>query len=338
MYDFRSDTVTKPTPSMRQAMFDAEVGDDVYGDDVSVNALETAFAKLLGHDAALFVPSGTMGNQLALMSHTQPGDEIIIGEHSHIKTYEVGAAGVLSQVVYQTFDDTIFPFDIEALASKVRKDDIHFPVTRLVVTENPHGSGRVQNLEAMKALKAWASKENLPVHMDGARLFNAAHHLNVSPKDLAMQVDSLMVCLSKGLGAPVGSMLIGSKSFIARARKYRKMLGGGMRQAGVLAAPAHVALQEWQTTIARDHAHAKTLRAKLDALDGIDVDFSASDTNMVFIELKRGGHDLIDAARAQGILLGGYKGSAMRIAVHRQIDAYAIDRLVKFFESYCARM
>ncbi len=336
MIDLRSDTVTKPSLAMRDAMHAANVGDDVYGDDPSINALETKMADLLGKEAALFVPSGTMGNQLAIMSHTQRGDEVIIGEHAHIKGYEVGAAAVLSGVVFQTVDDSGGMIDPSTVQAAVRGDNIHFPTTRVLLGENAHGSGRVTPLTTMRALEQVAGDNGLAFHLDGARLFNAASHLDVDPREIAATVDSVMVCLSKGLGAPVGSMLVGSQAFIDRARKYRKMLGGGMRQAGVLAAAGLVALDEWHQTICEDHRRARRLAEGLQGIDGVEVDFSRRDINMVFAHFDIDPDTLFARAKDAGFILGGYKGDQLRIVVHRDIDDQAVEQFIAFVEQLFA--
>ncbi|MCL2236089.1 MAG: threonine aldolase family protein, partial [Defluviitaleaceae bacterium] len=233
--DLRSDTVTKPTEEMRHAMANAVVGDDVYGDDETVMELERLAAEICGKEAALFTPSGTMANQIAIMTFTKRGDEIILGRKSHIAAYEAGAAAVLSGVNYSIVDNAdeiITPADI---AERVRGKDVHFPDTGLLCLENALSSGRVMGVDQMKSAHQEAKKHGLPVYLDAARLFNAAVSLGVEPKEIAQYCDALMFCVSKGLCAPVGSLLVGSGEFIERARRYRKMLGGGMRQAGVLA-------------------------------------------------------------------------------------------------------
>ncbi|KAF0227567.1 MAG: threonine aldolase [Erysipelotrichaceae bacterium] len=282
--DLRSDTVTQPTQAMRNAMANAEVGDDVYGDDPTINELETYAAQLVNKEAALFVPSGTMGNQLALMTHTQRGDEIITGAHSHIVIHEVGAIAVLSGANVRTIshpDDFITPAQ---LIRAIRSNDIHEPYSSVLSMENALSNGKVMPLNLMKENFEIADKNGLFVHLDGARLFNAAVALNVEVSDLTQYCDSVMFCLSKGLCAPIGSILAGSQDFIHRARKNRKLLGGGMRQAGFLAAAGLIALKEMRLRLHEDHENAKYLAQKL--LDSGLVTLNIEDVqiNMVFFD------------------------------------------------------
>ena len=257
--DLRSDTVTWPTPAMRKAMAEAPVGDDVYGDDPTMNELEERAAARVGKEAALFVPSGTFGNQLALFSWCPRGSEVILGEQCHIIQHEAGAASVIAGVQVRPVDAPDGALDPGAVRARVRSEDIHHPVTSLVCMENAHSSGRVVPLAAMDAVYALARSRGLPVHLDGARLFNAATALGVSAAEVAARADSVMFCLSKGLCAPVGSMLAGPHDFIAQARKKRKIMGGGLRQAGVLAAAGLIALDEMTKRLAEDHANAREL-------------------------------------------------------------------------------
>ena len=242
--DLRSDTVTKPTLAMRAAMAAAEVGDDVYGDDPTVNELERLAAEMLGKEAAMFVTSGTMGNQLGIMSQTRRGDEIIAGAQSHIVMHEVGAAAVLSGVSIRQID---YPNCVpvpEMIAARIRPDDIHEPPTALICIENALANGRVVPLETMAEIRRIADANNLPIHMDGARVFNAATALGVDVKEITQYTDTLSCCLSKGLCSPVGAIFAGPKATVARARKWRKLLGGGMRQAGILAAAGIISLKD----------------------------------------------------------------------------------------------
>ena len=260
--DLRSDTVTLPTPAMRQAMADAEVGDDVFGEDPTVNRLEERAAELLGKEAALFTASGTMSNLLAVLTHTQRGDEVLLGSEAHIFWSEVGGAATLVGVQPRTLpnrpDGTLDPTLVEAA---IRRPDVHHPQTGLLCLENTHNrcGGGVMTVEETATLSEVAHDRGIPVHLDGARLFNAAVALERPAKDLTAPVDSVCFCLSKGLGAPVGSLLGGSREFVDRARKYRKMVGGGMRQAGVIAAAGLVALTTMIDRMAEDHANARRL-------------------------------------------------------------------------------
>jgi len=288
--DLRSDTVTMPTDEMRNAIANALVGDDVYGDDPTVNKLEELAAKKVGKEAALFVPSGTFGNQLALFTHTRRGQEVVIGKNNHIVVHEVGASAVIAGVQLRTLETNngmMNPLEVE---KAIRQDDIHEPETGLICVENAHGCGAVIPLENLREIKQIAEKHSLPVHMDGARIFNAATFLNVDVKDIAVCADSVMFCLSKGLSAPAGSMLAGSKKFIDRARKNRKLMGGGMRQIGILAAAGIIALEKMTLRLDEDHKNAKYFAEELSKLPGIKVIFDRTDIDMIFFEM---GEDVI---------------------------------------------
>jgi len=318
---------------MRKAMSEAQVGDDVYGDDPTINELEKTAASMVGKEAALFVPSGTMGNQIALMSHTRKGDEVILGAHSHIKTYEVGAAAVLSSVNFHTIEETRGAMPIEAIKEAIREEDIHFPDTSLICLENAHGSGVVLPLDYMEGVKKLADDHAIPVHLDGARLFNAATALDVPVTALTKQVDSVMFCLSKGLASPVGSILAGDKAFIDRARRYRKMLGGGMRQAGILAAAGLISLKEMSKRLHIDHDNATYLANQLNTLEGFEVNMDARDINMVFVKSAYNLNLLKKPLEEKEILLGGYKGDFMRMVTHHGIAKEDIDTLVEAIKS-----
>ena len=284
--DLRSDSVTQPTQEMRDAMYTAPVGDDVYGDDPTVKNLEQLCARKVGKEAGLFVASGTMGNQLAVMTHTARGDEIIISSGSHIVVHEVGAAAVLAGVmlrVVECKDDILTP---EIIERTVRPSDTGFMAhTSLVCMENALTNGKVMSLEQMKAVYDTSKKHNLPVHLDGARLFNASVALGVDAKELTQYCDSVMVCLSKGLCAPVGSVLCGSKEFIEKARRNRQLLGGGMRQAGFVAACGIIALEKMVDRLRDDHENAKYMAHRLNKIKGVNVLMDNVDVNMVFFKL-----------------------------------------------------
>jgi len=288
--DLRSDTVTKPTNEMRQAMANAAVGDDVYGDDPTVQQLEELAAKILHKEAALFVPSGTFGNQAAILCHTKPGDEVILGDDCHIVQHEAGAAALLAGVQLRTVEAGFeknghMPLDV--IESKIRKaEDIHYPRTALICLENAHSWGTVLPLDYMKSVWKLAQKYNIPIHLDGARLFNAAEHLQVGPHEVAAWADSIMFCLSKGLGAPIGSMLVGSTDFIAKARKIRKIMGGGMRQVGILAAAGIIAIEEMRDRLHQDHKNAMLLAKWLKKIDGISLCLDKVQTNIVFCHIN----------------------------------------------------
>ncbi len=334
MIDFRSDTVTKPTKVMREAMANAIVGDDVYQDDPTIKELEELAAKMTGKEAALFVSSGTMGNQLAILTQTARGNEIIVGSKSHIKNYEVGASAVISGVSYHLIDEIAGMMPLEMIKKGIRGDDIHYPDTALICLENAHGSGKVLPLEYMDKVYKLAQENNLLVHLDGARLFNAATYLKVEAKEIAKYTDSVTFCLSKGLAAPIGSMLCGTKAFIAKARRGRKLLGGGMRQVGILGAAGIISLKEMTKRLHIDHENAKYLASKLTQINEIEVDYDRLDINMVFIKTKNDHPDLIEYFKNKGILLGGYKGQYLRIAIHNDISKSNIDYLVSTFKEY----
>lgn len=286
--DLRSDTVTQPTQRMREAMLTAEVGDDVYNDDPTIAKLEALAAKRLGKEAAVFVPTGTMGNQIAIMAHTSRGDEIIVGRKSHINVYEVGGAAVLSgcQVYPIDSEDDILHADLVKAA--IRDDsNIHFPHTGLICLENALATGAVVPLEEMQKTYALAKGKGIPVHLDGARVFNAAVSLGVDVTEITACCDSVMSCLSKGLCAPVGSILAGSKEFVAKARKIRKLFGGGMRQAGFLAAAGIIALEEMTDRLAEDHENAKWLVKELCTIPGVSHAAKSTDINMAFVHFER---------------------------------------------------
>jgi len=333
MIDFRSDTVTKPTKSMLEAITNAEVGDDVYEDDPTIKKLEQRAAELLGKEAALFVPSGTMGNQIAILAHTKRGDEIIIGKNSHIKNYEVGAAAVLASVSYHLVEEINGLPELTQIKKGIRGEDIHYPETSLICIENAHGTGIVGSLKDMEAIYNTAKSSNLNVHCDGARFFNAATALKTDAKTMAQYTDSVMFCLSKGLAAPIGSMLVGTASFIKKARKYRKMLGGGMRQVGILGAAGLISLDTMRLRLEDDHKHADYLAEQLQNLDGFEVDFTKRSINMVFIKVPYDKEQLIVQMKEKGILLGGYKDDYLRIVTHNDITINAIDKLIDAFKT-----
>ncbi|MCH4889494.1 low-specificity L-threonine aldolase [Acidaminobacter sp. JC074] len=285
MIDLRSDTVTQPTEAMRKAMMTAVVGDDVYDDDPTIRELERFVADLLKKEAALFVPSGTFGNQLCLMTHTKRGDEVIVGHDSHIMAHEVGASAVIAGVQLRQIESSGGRFDIDTLKGYIREEDIHYPDTGLICMEQAHGDGSVMPIDHMKKIYDLAKEHDIPVHLDGARLFNAAAALDVKACELAKYTDSLTFCLSKGLCAPVGSMVVGSKDFIKRAKKYRKLMGGGLRQAGFLAAAGLIALNEMVDRLKDDHDLAKYMASKLEEFSNIEVIKDRLDINMVFFKM-----------------------------------------------------
>lgn len=337
--DLRSDTVTWPTDAMRRAMAEAPVGDDVYGDDPTVNELERLAADMTGKAAALFVPSGTFGNQLSLFTWCPRGSEVILGEQCHIIQHEAGAASVIAGVQTRPIfaPDGILP--PEAIEERIRGNDIHFPPTSLVCLENAHSSGRVVPLSYMREVADLAHRHGLPVHLDGARLFNAAAALGVDAAEIAGTVDSVMFCLSKGLCAPVGSMLAGPRDFVEKARRKRKIMGGGMRQAGVLAAAGLIALKEMTRRLAEDHRNARYLAGQLGTVPGLEVDTEALDINMVFFRLPAGadGEALAAHLKANGVLINPPELGLCRFVTHYWIDRRAIDRVVALMREFFAK-
>ncbi len=332
--DLRSDTVTLPSPTMRKAMYRAEVGDDVYGEDPTVNRLEALAAELLGKEAALFVASGTMGNAIALLTHCRRGDEIIMGDRSHTYLYEVGGAARLNgspaRPVPTLPDGTL---DRARLLASFLGDDVHEARTGLLCLENTHNmcGGRVIAPETLRELAAPARARHLPVHMDGARIFNAAVALGIPVSQLAAEIDSVMFCLSKGLSAPVGSMLAGSADFIAEARRVRKLLGGGMRQAGILAAAGIVALSEMVERLAEDHANARRLAEGLANIPGIAIAPESVESNILFFGVQGQDGQLADTTAlvgrlaAEGILSSGGDDGRIRAVTHYGTTAEDID-------------
>jgi len=331
--DLRSDTVTKPTPAMRAAMAAAEVGDDVYGDDPTVNALQERVAGLLGFEAALFLPTGTMSNLCALMAHCQRGDEVIVGQMAHTYRWEGGGAAVLGSIqpqpLAQQADGSLALAEIEAA---IKPDDAHYARTRLLALENTWG-GQVLPLPYIEAATALARRRGLATHLDGARLFNAAvataqaegGDARARARAIAGHFDSVSVCFSKGLGAPVGSALCGSKALIARAHRIRKMAGGGMRQAGVLAAAALHALDHHIDRLAEDHAHARALAEGLQGLPGVTV--APPQTNIVWVDLPPArAAGAAERLRDAGVLCGG--GDRLRLVTHLDVCAADIRRAI----------
>jgi len=336
MIDLRSDTVTKPSPEMRRAMAEAEVGDDVYGEDPTVNRLQERVAKMLGKEAALFTPSGTMANQAALMALTRPGDEIIIERGSHLPNHEAGGPGALAGVQMYLIDGERGVIEPEQIERAVRFPDVHFPPTRLVWLENTHnrGGGKVFPLDKMKDIRNLALGYDLPVHLDGARLFNACVAADIPPEEYARQVDSLSFCFSKGLGAPVGSILAGTAEFIKRAHRYRKMLGGSMRQAGILAAAALYALDNNIERLADDHAGAKRLAEALGNIDGVQIQNEPVETNLVFFDVAGAGKnalEIMNEARERGVLINPENFTVMRAVTHLGVSAGDIEKAIGVF-------
>jgi threonine aldolase len=331
--DLRSDTVTRPTAAMRAAMAEAEVGDDVYGEDPTVNALQDRLAGNLGFEAALFAPSGTQANLLALLAHCARGDEYLVGMDAHTYKYEGGGAAVLGSIQPQPIvqaDDGTLPLD--AVERAIKPDDPHFARTRLLALENTW-HGRALPLDYLAAARALCDRRGLSLHLDGARLYNAAVAQGVAPRVIARHFDSVSVCLSKGLGAPVGSVLLGTRTLIDEARRWRKVTGGGMRQAGILAAAALHALDHHVARLADDHARAAALADALRALPGIAV--TAQHSNMVFVAVPE---DRLSALRAHmelaRVQLSVGHAPDIRMVTHLDIDDAALQRTIAAFRDF----
>jgi threonine aldolase len=335
--DLRSDTVTHPTPEMRDAMAKAVVGDDVFGDDPTVNRLQEMAAVLTGKAAALFVASGTMGNLAGILAHCQRGDEVILGNQAHTFMYEAGGisalGGVHSCQLANQPDGSLVLEDIEAA---IRPDDVHHPITRLIALENTHNrcGGTYQGVEYVRQVYELAHAHGLKVHLDGARLFNATVAMGIRAGDLTRYVDSVTFCLSKALCAPVGSVLCGDEEFIAKARRVRKQLGGGMRQAGVLAAAGIVALETMVDRLAEDHVRARKLADGLRPINGVTLAPAEPATNMVFFNLSKDMPDVGDIEREmkkRGVLTHGSGPRRFRVVTHYWIDDSGVDKAVAAF-------
>jgi len=331
--DLRSDTITVPTEEMRKAMYQAEVGDDVYGEDKTVRALEEYAAAMVGKEAAVFVTSGTMGNQLALLSHCQRGQEIILEEDTHIYNAEVGGASFLSGLQARPFKAEKGIMDIRDIKKLCRPKDIHFPETGLICIENTHNmaGGTVTPPDKLNQIYTWAQANKLPVHMDGARIFNAASYLNCDVRSITRYCDSIMFCLSKGLCAPVGSILAGSREFVNKARRYRKMIGGGMRQAGVIAAPGLVALKTMTDRLAEDHINARKLADGFKNIKGLGINGDIH-TNIVMLDTSDtcyNADETVKMFEEMGILAGAIDNNIIRFVTHKYISSEDIDTTLK---------
>jgi len=340
--EFRSDTMTLPTEAMRDAMRDAELGDDVCDEDPTVNRLQRLAADRLGLEAALFVPSGTFGNQCAIGTHTRASDEVIVAETAHVVDHEAGAAGGLFGVQVRAVEPRRARYlTVEDVAKRVRiGDDVHHPRTRLVVLENALADGSVMPLEAMREVRAYARSVGIAVHLDGARLFNAALALGVEAAALAAEADSVMFCLSKGLGAPVGSLLCGSAAFVAQAKRVRKRMGGGMRQVGVLAAAGILALGDGVARLPEDHDNAKLLALLLAEIPRVRIDTAAVQTNLVFCSLEEGAGrtmaGLVELLGARGIATYPPGWWGLRFATSSRVDADDVRALAAAVREYLA--
>ena len=341
--DLRSDTVTLPTAAMREAIFNAELGDDVFGEDPTTNLLEETAADKMGKESAILVASGTMGNLVSVLSHCGRGDEAILGDQSHTYIYEAGGiaalGGVHPRTVANSSDGTLRLEDIEAA---IRADNVHFPRTRLICLENTHNrcGGAVLSPEYTRQVAALAHDRGLMLHLDGARVFNAAVALAVDVKDLTRHVDSVSFCLSKGLSAPVGSVICGSKDFIAKARRIRKAVGGGMRQCGIIAAAGIEALANMTVRLAEDHANARRLAEGIAEIQGLVVDLERVQTNIVFFDLAADAipaEQLVKRLDARGVKVLQAGPARIRAVTHYGIDAEDIDRTLAALSEAMAR-
>ncbi|MBY0527627.1 MAG: low-specificity L-threonine aldolase [Gemmataceae bacterium] len=329
--DLRSDTMTRPTPAMRDAMHIAEVGDDVFNEDPTVNRLQERVAALLGKEAALFVPSGTMSNQICIKAHTQPGDEMLCDVSCHVYVYEAGGPAVLSGVTCRTIDGDYGVLDVTQLEGKVRPDNEHLVQTRIVCLENTHnrGGGRIYPLEKTEAVSRWARKHGLIMHLDGARLWNAIVAAGVPAAEWGKHFDSVSVCFSKGLGAPVGSALVGSREFVAKCRRIRKLFGGGMRQAGVLAAAALYAMDHHVERLAEDHRNARVLAQAVAATHGLRLDPEDVETNIVYFHIDPelgSAKDVASTLRQRGVLVHPTAPQTIRMCTHLDVSAAQAER------------
>jgi threonine aldolase len=340
--DLRSDTVTLPSEEMRRAMASAEVGDDVYGEDPTINRLEARAAELFGREAAIFVPSGTMGNQIAIKLHTRPGQEIICEERGHIFNYEMNMLAWFSGCMVRPVAAPLGLLSWEMIAAKIAGPTYYLAQTGLISLENTHNmaGGTVLPAPAMEEICREAHARRLPVHLDGARIFNAAAFLGLPVAELTKSFDSVMFCLSKGLGAPVGSLLVGSKDFIAAARSVRKALGGGMRQAGVLAAAGLIALECGPGRLHEDHANARLLAEGVAEIPGITVELATVQTNIVIFDVSgtgRSSTEIVAALKNEGVLAGTVNPKLIRVVTHLNVSAAQCRQAVEKLRAICGK-
>lgn len=343
MIDLRSDTVTKPTDEMRKAMARAEVGDDVYGEDPTVNRLQDLAAAMLGKRFALFVPSGTMANQLAIRSHTQPGQEIIVESKSHVVRYEQGAAGALAGVQLHWVTGERGIMTVEQVEAAIRPNDAHSIPTALICIENTHnaGGGTIYPLSTIEKIRALAVRQGIPMHLDGARLFNAVAATTLPPTVYSQHFETVSLCLSKGLGAPVGSLLISNdQRLMDRARRFRRMYGGAMRQAGILAAAGIYALERHVARLKADHEHAKKLARQLQHISAIQIAPQHVETNIVIFDIvdeHRSPAELVAALKEHGVLINAVGGQSYRAVTHLHITDKQIDEAADVFANVLKR-
>jgi threonine aldolase len=339
--DLRSDTVTVPTPEMRKAMATAEVGDDVYRDDPTVIRLEELAAEKLGKEAGLFVPSGTMGNLVSILAYTRPGDEIILEQDAHIFTSEVGGCAALGGVMVRTVPGVKGTMEPDVLEKNIRTANIHHPNTVLICMENTHNraGGAVVPPEKIAPVREVADKHGLAMHLDGARIFNASVALGVSPVEIARYFDSVQFCISKGLAAPVGSLVVGSKSWIEKARRWRKMVGGGMRQAGIIAAAGVVALETMIDRLVEDHENAQFLAKKLVDIPGVQVEPAEVETNMVRMDVTPSGMtaaQFVDKLGNKGLLANATEPYVIRLVTHKDISRADLEKALPIIAAVAA--
>ena len=334
--DLRSDTVTKPSTAMREAMMKAEVGDDVFGEDPTVNQLQQKVAEILGKEAALYVPSGTQANQICVKVHTQPGDEVIMEKGCHLFNYETGALALLSGIQPHVVEGIRGVMQVADVKKAIRPKLYYMPRSALVAIENTHNraGGTIYPLETIKEIHDLTRTEKMGFHLDGARLWNACVETGIAPKEYASYFDSVSVCLSKGLGAPVGSVIAGSKEFVERARKYRKIFGGGMRQAGILAAAGIYALDHNRDRLKEDHAKLKYLAAELARIPSLCVDMEAVQTNIILVGIEKTGktpEEVLVLAKAKGVLLTLGNWMSVRAVTHLDVSMDQVKQAVSVF-------
>lgn len=327
--DLRSDTSTRPTPEMRRVMAEAVVGDDVFDDDPTVNLLQEVAAERLGKERSLFIPTGTMGNSIAIKAHTQPGDEILLDTEAHSMLYEVGLPAIIASVMTRQFHSKQGVPCVEEIESLIHTESLHTSRTSLLILENTHNrsGGAIIPLEVHRQLWEIAQKHNMRLHIDGARLFNAVVATGVPAKEYARYADTVTFCLSKGLGCPIGSLLCGSAEFIGRAKRVRKMLGGGMRQVGILAAAGLYALEHHIERLAEDHHHAQILAQGLEGLEGLTVE--EAPTNMVYFRTRSLAAPFVDEMQQQGIIATVVSPHRIRMVTHLDVDSAGIHRAVE---------
>jgi threonine aldolase len=341
--DLRSDTVTRPTPAMRAAMASAEVGDDVFAEDPTINRLQERVAAVLGKEAALYVPSGTMSNQICVKTHTQPGDEMLCETLCHIYNNEAGGPAALSGVTSRTIEGDYGILDLSQLEGKIRPPNEHHVRTRLVCLENTHnrGGGRVYPIEKIQAISAWTQEHGLMLHLDGARLWNAVVATGISAAEWAEHFDSVSVCFSKGLGAPIGSALAGSREFVARARRIRKLFGGGMRQGGVAAAGALYALEHHVERLAEDHRNARVIAQAIADTPGLRLTPPEVETNLIWFEVDPdlgSGKDVAATLKQRGVLVHGSGPHTLRACTHLDVSASQAERAAETIRQAVPRL